>query len=107
MLFRASVAVLARVRRSTDPLTKTNDNGLWVEAFLSHGLKAFVWHFNHPARQVVSLLLANNVKHFSSNHACYKSWPDNFLVLSKVLMVPPIYPLSSRKMLLWIPAHFF
>ena len=40
---------------------KTNENGLGVKAFLSCGLKAFVWLFYTPTR---TSWVANNVKHY-------------------------------------------
>ena len=36
-------------RRYTDPMMKTNENGLGVKASLSRGLKALVCLFTHPA----------------------------------------------------------
>ena len=43
--YTRSCTVCTYVCRSTDPLTKTNENGLGVKAFISRGLKAFVWLF--------------------------------------------------------------
>ena len=50
LMFESIIAVMyACMDRSTDPVAKTNENGPRVKAFLSRGLKAFVWLFYAPS----------------------------------------------------------